>query len=78
MIKSSIGVQCIQFTERMGNNLEIGDRVVWKINELIECKGVFLQRLSPTFSEVKCHYKNGVRCICKLKVLTKILQKDDR
>ena len=78
MIRFFIGVQYTQSTEKMGSSLEVGDRVIWKINKLIECSGVYLQELDSTFSEVKCHYKNGIRCICKLKVSTKILQKDDR
>lgn len=75
MTKFYIGILFIQFIVKMGNSFEIGDVVSWQINDSISCVGVYLQELDSEFSEIKCHSKNQVRCICTLKVLTKILKK---
>lgn len=60
----------------MENNLEIGERVKWKVG-VFECKGIFIEDNSDSTSLVQMTSKNGVRHICKVDVISSLLERDN-
>lgn len=54
-------------------SFDIGQRVTWKISNFT-LVGVFIEDLLNGSSLVKCHSKDGIRCICEVEVLSSLIQ----
>jgi len=59
----------------MANNFEIGQKVKWTVGRFL-CKGIFIEVKDEEFSLVQCCEKSGQRCICKVDVVSELLEKD--
>ena len=66
----------IQFIGVMENSFEIGQKVKWQIGQFL-CRGVFIEKNNDNeTSLVQLHTKDGKRHICKINVISTLLERD--